>query len=122
MEADSFSPPPVRVGDSVYWYNDPLNCNEPTLGWIVQRPGALTVTILTFSPNFGFLEKPSVRHKDDPGLLENADWRQWGCWEYTPMTTQLRKMDSVMSQIATLTEQVSLARKQGSGNGNAQNR
>lgn len=116
MEAESFSIPPVRVGDSVYWYHDPLNCTEPTMGWIVQRPGTCTVSILTFSPNFGFLEKPSVRHKDDPGLQENSEWRAWGCWELTPQAVQLRKMDSLMSQIASLTEQVALARKQSGGN------
>lgn len=118
MEAESFSPPSVRVGDSVYWYNDPLSCNEPTLGWIVQRPGAFTVSILTFSPNSGFQEKPSVRHKDDPGLQENADWRQWGCWELTPQAGQLRKIDSLTTQIASLTEQVALARKQNGGTKN----
>lgn len=116
MEADSFSPPTIRIGDAVYWYHDPLNCNDPTLGWVVQRPGVHTVTILTFSPNFGFLEKPSVRHKDDPGLQEHSEWRTWGCWEYTPQTAQLRKMDSLMAQVATLTEQVAIARKHNGGN------
>lgn len=118
MEAESFSPPQVRVGDSVYWYHDPLNCNEPTLGWIVERPGILTVSILTFSQNTGFLERPSVRHKDDPGLQENADRRQWGCWDFTPQSAQLRKLDGLMSQIANLTEQVALARKQNGGTKN----
>ena len=118
MEAESFSPPVPRIGDSVYWYHDPLNCNEPTLGWVVQRPGVFTVSILTFSPNTGFLEKPSVRHRDDPGLQENSDWRQWGCWEFTPQSAQLRKMDGLMSQIASLTEQVALARKQIGGTKN----
>jgi hypothetical protein len=118
MEAESFSPPQVRVGDSVYWYHDPLNCNEPTLGWIVERPGVMTVSVLTFSPNTGFLERPSVRHKDDPGLQENADWRQWGCWDFTPQSAQLRKLDGLMSQIANLTEQVALARKQNGGTKN----
>jgi len=81
METDSFSPPKVQVGDSVYWYHDPLNCTEPTLGWIVERPGMFTVSVLTFNPNTGFLERPS--------------------------------------QIASLTEQVALARKH---NGGTQNR
>lgn len=120
MQADSFSPPKVVIGDGVYWYNDPLSCAEPTLGWICQRPGVNTVSILVFSPNTGFQEKPSVRHRDDPGLQENADWRQWGCWEYSPQTAQLKKLDGMMAQIAAATEQLSLARKQ---HGNAaQNR
>jgi hypothetical protein len=118
MEAESFSQPPVRIGDSVYWYHDPLTCAEPVLGWIVQRPGVSTVCILTFSPYAGFQEKPSVRHRDDPGLQENADWRQWGCWEYSPQTAQSKKLDGLMSQIASLTEQVALARKQNGGTKN----
>jgi hypothetical protein len=112
MEVASFSPPPVSIGDCVYWYHDPLTCAEPTLGWVVQRPGAHTVSILTFSPFSGFQEKPSVRHREDPGLQENSEWRQWGCWEYTPQTTQLKKLDSLTAKVAGLTEQVALARKQ----------
>jgi hypothetical protein len=118
MEAESFSPPALRIGDSVYWHHDPLNCNDPLLGWVIQRPGVNTVSILVFSPNTGFQEKPSVRHKDDPGLQENAEWRQWGCWEYAPQTAQLKKMESAMAQIASVSEQLAIARKQTSGNKN----
>lgn len=118
MEAESFSQPHVRIGDSVYWYHDPLTCAEPVLGWVVQRPGVSTVCILTFSPFAGFQEKPSVRHRDDPGLQENADWRQWGCWDYSPQTAQMKKLDGMMSQIASLTEQAALARKQNGGTKN----
>lgn len=118
MQDESFSPPQVRIGDSVYWYHDPLTCAEPMLGWIVERPGVNTVSILAFNPNSGFIDRPSVRHRDDPGLQEHAEWRQWGCWEYTPQTAQLKKLDGLMSQVAGLTEQVALARKQSSGTKN----
>lgn len=122
MEAELSSPPftmpAVRIGDCVYWYHDPLTCAEPTLGWVCQRPGTNTVSVLVFSPFTGFQEKPSVRHRNDPGLQENSEWRQWGCWEYAPQTAQLRKLDGMMAQIASLTEQMALARKQSSGNKN----
>lgn len=116
MEAASFSPPAVRPGDCVYWYSDPLTCAEPQIGWVVDHPGVCTVNVLVFSPSSGFMDKPSVRHRDDPGLQENAQWRQWGCWEYSPQTAQLKKLDSMMAQIASLTEQAALARKHASGN------
>lgn len=115
MQADSFSPPKVQIGDCVYWYHDPISCAEPTMGWVCQRPGTFTVSVLVFSPNMGFQEKPSVRHRDDPGLQENSDWRQWGCWEYAPQTAQLKKLDGMMAQIAAATEQLSIARKQNGG-------
>lgn len=115
MQTETFSPPSVRIGDAVYWHHDPLSCADPCLGWVCQRPGAQTLSLLVFTPNVGFQEKPSVRHKDDPGLQENAEWRQWGCWEYAPITAQLRKLDATMAQIAGATEKLSMARKQHSG-------
>ena len=115
MEVESFSPPAVRPGDCVYYYSDPLNCNDPSVGWVIGRPGVNTVNVLVFTPFNGFEQKPSVRHKDDPGLQENTDWRQWGSWEYAPQTAQLKKLESMMAQIASLTEQVALQRKQPSG-------
>jgi hypothetical protein len=121
MPDESFSPPKVQIGDCVYWYSDPLTCAEPSLGWICERPGVQTLSILSFSTNTGFIERPSVRHRDDPGLLENAEWRKWGCWEFAPQTAALKKLDGMMAQIAAATEQLSLARKQNGGNA-AQNR
>ncbi len=112
MSNGTFSPPSARIGDTVYWHNDPLSCSDPCLGWVCERPGVKTVTILSFSPNTGFQEKSSVRHKDDPGLSENAEWRRWGCWEYAPVTAQLRKLDGMMAQIVAATENLALSRKQ----------
>lgn len=78
-----YTQPAVRLGDTVYWYQDPSNLADPQLGWVCSRPGTVTVTLLVFAPGVGFIEKPSVRHKDDPGLRENAAWRAWGCWDFS---------------------------------------
>jgi|APGre2960657404_1045060.scaffolds.fasta_scaffold250088_2 hypothetical protein len=118
MQTESFSMPQTKIGDMIYWYSDALSCSEPCIGWISQRPGVHTVTALVFSPNTGFIEKPSVRHRNDPGLQESVEWRQWGAWEYAPVTAQLRKVDSVMAQVASATEQLALARKQNGGTKN----
>jgi hypothetical protein len=116
MEAAPFSPPHLRIGDMVYWYHDALSCTNPCLGWVSQPPGVSTINIIVFTPFVGFQEKPSVRHRDDPGLQESVEWRQWGAWEYAPQTAQMKKLDTMTAQIASLTEQASLARKQNSGN------
>jgi hypothetical protein len=82
-EAPVYAPPTVRLGDSVYWYNDPTTLSDPQLGWVAERPGSVTVTLLVFAPGVGFIEKPSVRHVSDPGLRENPAWRTWGCWDFS---------------------------------------
>jgi hypothetical protein len=98
----SSAPQSVAIGDAVLYYANPLNRKDPALGWICRRPGINTVSVLVFSPESGFIEKPSVRHIDDPGLAESASWRQWGAWEYHPMTATLKKVESLMPQIVAL--------------------
>jgi hypothetical protein len=97
----------VALGDLVYFYENPLVRKEPILGWVCRRPGVNTVSVLVFSPDSGFVEKPSVRHIDDPGLTERAAWRAWGGWDFHPSTLTLKKLDSLMPQLVGL-----LARQQ----------
>jgi hypothetical protein len=99
-----FTPPSVKLGDSVYWYHDPLNTTDPVLGWICRRPGTNTVSVLVFAPEVGFVEKPSVRHKDDPGLRENSTWRQWGCWDFSGQTATIRRLETVATSLITTSE------------------
>lgn len=92
----------VELGDMVLFYANPLNLKEPAIGWVCRRPGVNTVFILTFSPDEGFVEKPSVRHKDDPGLADNAAWRQWGAWDFHPATLTLKRLNTMMPQVVSL--------------------
>lgn len=96
----TYAPPSVRLGDTVYWYHDPLSMQDPQLGWVCQRPGALTVTLLVFSPGVGFVEKASVRYKDDPGLNENPAWRQWGCWDFSDAHKDMARAQQIASSMA----------------------
>jgi hypothetical protein len=84
----------------VYWYHDPVSLADPCVGWVCERPGAVTVSLLVFAPGVGFIEKPSVRFKDDPGLTENPSWRSWGCWDYSPMFKELQRANSVVASVA----------------------
>jgi hypothetical protein len=95
-----YSPPEVQIGTQVYWYRDPLTLDSPNIGWICRRPGAQTVSIMVFSPDGGFVEKQSVRHRFDPGLRENSAWRQWGCWDYSPLEKNIARVLEVASQLA----------------------
>lgn len=97
----------VELGDMVLYYDNPLNQQDPSVGWVSRRPGVNTIYVLVFSPDAGFVEKPSVRHGDDPGLIESAQWRSWGCWRFHPMTEAVKRINSLMPQIVSL-----LARQQ----------
>ena len=101
---DDFRPPAATLGDLVYWYNDALARAQPLIGFVADRPGANTLTIMTCSPTSGIVFRPSVRHCDDPGLRDHAEWRQWGAWEFAPITEKLRKMDSMMTEIIAMRE------------------
>lgn len=99
MSSD-FTPPEARLGDTVLWYHDPVTMSDPCVGWISQRPGAVTVTVLVFAPGIGFVEKPSVRHKDDPGLKENPAWRSWGCWDFSDGHKDMARAQQVATSLA----------------------
>jgi hypothetical protein len=90
------------MGDMVLFYDNPLNLKDPAIGWVSRRPGVNTVSILIFSPDMGFVERPSVRHADDPGLVDNAAWRQWGAWQFHPATETLKRLDSLLPQVVAL--------------------
>lgn len=107
-----FSPPKPAIGDLVYWYNDSLSCSNPTMGFIADHPGTNTVTIMTVSPFAGLTFRPSVRHKDDPGLQENAEWRQWGAWEFAPVMEKLKKMDALMADMIQMREKLGAVARQ----------
>lgn len=98
--APHFVQPDVQIGEMVYWYYDPTSLADPCFGWICRRPGTSTVSVLVFTPDTGFQEKPSVRHKDDPGLVDNIGWRQWGCWDYSPTAKQMARISEISSSMA----------------------
>jgi hypothetical protein len=103
------TPPECKIGTQVYYYRDPLNLDDPSVGFICRRPGALTVSIMVFSPSGGLVEKMSVRHKDDPGLRENEAWRQWGCWDFSDLEKNIRK---ILPLTASLMAQYERSKKQ----------
>lgn len=98
-ETATWAPPECSLGTQVYYYRDPLSLSDPALGFVCRRPGANTVNVLVFSPSGGLVEKMSVRHKDDPGLVENEAWRQWGCWDFSDLEKNIRKLVPLSAQL-----------------------
>jgi len=101
--SDTFSMPDLVVGDMVLFYNDPHNKdpNQAAMGWVSQRPGANTTNILIWAPSAGFVEKPSVRHIDDP-FWKTSDtapsWAKWGAFDLHPSTKALKDLKALLTK------------------------
>jgi len=89
-------------GDMVFWYSNPANLTDPAVGWISQKPGAKTATLLVWGSGTGFVEKPSVRHKDDEFWRESEAaqaWHKWGCFELHPNTAALKTLPAIATKM-----------------------
>ena len=97
----SYSMPEVSIGDLLIWHDNPSNPSDGSIGWVVERPGRDSVSILVFAQNAGFVEKKSVRHKDDPFWKASEmaqNWMVWGCWEYHPSTALLKELRTMLTR------------------------
>ena len=91
--------PEVSVGDFCLFYDNPSNPQNPSMGFVVERPGAQTVSLLIFSPSSGWVEKKSVRHADDPFWHESdsaPQWQRWGCFRLHPITELIPHMKEMV--------------------------
>lgn len=96
-----FQMPDLFVGDLVLWYSNPMSPQDPAMGWISSKPGTQTVKILVWAEDAGFVEKPSVRHKDDPFWKESETaqaWGQWGCFDLHPSTKSLKELQALLTK------------------------
>jgi hypothetical protein len=96
-----FSMPEVQVGDLVFWHDDHTGSGDPTMGWVIERPGRETISILVFTQSAGFVEKKSVRHRDDPFWRESemaSNWQRWGCFTEHPSTKLLKELKGLITK------------------------
>lgn len=87
--------PRLSVGDLVFFYTDPSYPRDPQLGFVVEKPGLTSLSILVFSQNTGWHERKSVRHRDDPFWRDDPNanaWSKWGCYELHPITSLMPEM------------------------------
>jgi hypothetical protein len=100
--SDVFKMPELNIGDMVLWYSDPLNPQDPSMGWVARRPGVQTISILIWAEDAGLIEKPSVRHVDDPFWLENQSasaWTKWGGFRLHPSTQALKQVAEISKNL-----------------------
>lgn len=100
--SDGFKMPELNVGDMVLWYSDPTNPQEPSMGWVSRRPGVQTISILIWAEDAGLIEKPSVRHVDDPFWTESqsaAAWVKWGGFRLHPSTQALKQVAEISKNL-----------------------
>ena len=69
----SWEMPELSVGDLVLFYANPINPRDPSLGFVVEKPGRTALSILIFGQSTGFIEKKSVRHAGRPILEGKRD-------------------------------------------------
>jgi hypothetical protein len=96
-----FQMPDLIVGDMVLFHSDPFNPGDPIMGWVSRRPGKQAINILVWAEDAGFVEKPSVRHKDDPFWRESetaAQWGKWGSFELHPQTKALKELSAMLTK------------------------
>lgn len=99
----SWSIPAVSVGETILYYAH--EGAEPNMAF-VTKVGKETLELWALSPGYGGVEKPSVRHKDDPRLEDSVEWRKFGVWAHTPRDPR----------VAQLSERVSLLEQRIRGN------
>lgn len=96
-----FRVPDLTVGDMVLWYSNPFSPQDPAMGWVAKKPGHQTAHLLIWAEDAGFVEKPSVRHRDDPFWRESdtaAAWGKWGCYELHPNSKALKEIQSLLTK------------------------
>ena len=96
-----FSLPELGVGDMVLWFSNPVNPQDPVMGWVSRKPGSQTINILVWAEDAGFVEKPSVRHVDDPFWKESdtaSAWGKWGAFALHPSTKALKELQALLTK------------------------
>lgn len=96
-----FKMPDLVVGDMVLFYSNPFSPQDPSMGWVTKKPGAQAITVLVYAEEAGFVEKPSVRHRDDPFWKESdtaVAWGKWGCFELHPQTKALKELQTLITK------------------------
>ncbi len=92
----SWSIPAVSVGETVLYYSH--EGAEPNMAF-VTKVGKETLELWALSPGYGGVEKPSVRHKDDPRLADSPQWREFGVWEHRPRDPRIAGLSERLSAL-----------------------
>jgi hypothetical protein len=96
-----FKMPEVGIGDLVLFYDNPFSPDSHAMGWVSSKPGTQTIKVLIYAEEAGFVEKPSVRHVNDPFWRESETaqaWGRWGCFSVHPNTQMLKELRELLTK------------------------
>lgn len=106
VETPPFVMPTVKVNQEVAWYPNADRRKNPSIARVVNV--WKEILELLVSDGTGNHEKESVRHVDDPYLVDNQHWRsQYGAWDFTPLSKQLAADKKAMEdRLATMESRI----------------
>jgi hypothetical protein len=92
----SWEMPEVNIGDTVIY-----RAHEGAEGSMafVSKVGKETLELWVLSPGYGGVDKPSVRHKDDPRMVDRPNWKAYGTWEHRPRDPRLAMLSERVSAL-----------------------
>jgi hypothetical protein len=91
-----WSPPEVGVGDTVLYY--PHAGADPVMAFVI-KVGHRALTLWALAAGYGGVEKPSVRHKEDPNLGDSPEWSKFGVWAERPRDPRLAILSERVSAL-----------------------
>ena len=103
---DYWQMPRPNMGDIVLFSTDIHTFSSPTIAFVIKDPGDSTVHLLSFTHS-GWVDRPSVHHKDDPRIHGDNGWAELGVWDFAPMTQAIYKAAAA----ATAKERMSVGSK-----------
>lgn len=90
----SWTMPAAQLGETVLFYAH--EGAEPVMAFVI-KVGKDALTLWALSPGYGGVEKPSVRHQDDPRLPDSVEWKKYGVWAHQPRDPRLAMLSERVS-------------------------
>ena len=101
-----FAMPEARLGDIVLFYAH--EGAEPNMAFV---PGVSkrTLNLWVIAPGYGGVERQSVHHVEDDGVLQFPDWAAYGFWDHRPADPRM----AILAEKVALLERMTADSKKG---------
>lgn len=98
----NFTPPPVDRADTVIWYPDAKRGEDHGFPAVINYQAGNTVGLTAYRGGQRPMFVDYCRHVDDPWLNEgDADRKDAGAWEYSPMLKRLLAVESALQDLTS---------------------
>jgi hypothetical protein len=93
-KTETWRMPRPNIGDIVVFSRDLQGFSEPVVGFVMEKPSDSTITILTFNRAGQAFVESSCHHKDDPALLGDHGWEDFGVWDFSVGTNTINSLSA----------------------------